>query len=797
MPLPVKRVKYARSMILRPHLWVCSVAIIALSPFPAYAQNRETSTVSLGMRRDFSLASQPLSSTIVRFSAQTGINILADGAFAAGIQSSPVKGSLTVEEALSQMLRGTGYFYQRNDPRSFTLVRQSTTNTDQATDAGVQLDVITIQTGNRSVSGLVAGKNAPYQTTAAVTSVDAQTLGEKNAGNLDAAIRSSAGTFTRKAMSGAGVAVNIRGMEGYGRVNMMIDGARQNIRVMGHGVSGGSAFIDSDLLAGLDMGRGSLSGAAGVGALGGAANFRTLGIDDVILPGKSYGALSTIKYGNNAYDWSTMAAAGMRAENGTGIMGAFNRRDSGAPKGGEDDNGRRLTDRNQAEDLKSGLAKLELGHGEDHKLLLGGIWYNNKSTIRGEPQDYLNHTYTARYDYTPDNDLIDLTVNAYYNDAQVRFSGGKYAGQFTRDKGMGIDVTNRSHADLSNDIALKLTYGGAYYHDDVTNGQSWGRGGPGDGKIGIGSLFADATLSYGMFDLTAGFHYDTFRLQGDVVKKNDRQTVLEYADRSDSHFNPRVTFAATPVDGVQFYTTYAKTFRPPTITETFFPGAHSATPNPTSPNPDLEGESSKGWEFGMNVLKKDVLAPGDALRMKANYFNNDVENYITSGAYSMKNMPMLQFVNITGKTRIKGFELETNYDSGFAFAGVTYSKTSTDLPYGMWSDGFGIGELNGLPDYTVTINAGFRALDEKLTIGGQVRRIGKTKAVKPPMGPQLIDVEGYMLADAYASYKYNENATFFVNIENITNKAYKPAQFMDPQKFGRGRTVIGGMTLRF
>ncbi len=115
----------------------------------------------------------------------------------------------------------------------------------------------------------------------------------------------------------------------------------------------------------------------------------------------------------------------------------------------------------------------------------------------------------------------------------------------------------------------------------------------------------------------------------------------------------------------------------------------------------------------------------------------------------------------------------------------------------MWSDSFGIGELNGLPDYTVTINAGFRALDEKLKIGGQVRRIGKTKAVKPPMGPRLIDVDGYMLADAYASYKYNENATFFLSIENITNKAYKPVQFKDPQLFGRGRTVIGGMTLRF
>lgn len=797
MPSPAKSVKKTKPMILRLHVLACSVAILALSLPQAQAQNREVNTATAELKKDYSLAAQPLSSAIVRLSAQAGINILADGTLPAGIKSSPVQGSLLVSEALAQMLRGTGYAYQRNDARSFTLIRQSAKNTGQSADADVQLDVITIQTGNRSISGLVAGKDAPYQTTAAVTSVDAQTLREKNAGNLDAAIRSSAGTFTRKAMSGAGVAVNIRGMEGYGRVNMMIDGARQNIRVMGHGVSGGSAFIDSDLLAGLDMGRGSLGGAAGVGTLGGAANFRTLGIDDVILPGKSYGAMSTIKYGNNAYDWSTMAAAGMRAENGVGVMGAFNRRDSGAPKGGVDEKGRRLIDRNQAEDLKSGLAKLELGHGEDHKLLLGGIWYNNKSTIRGEAQDYLNQTYTARYDFTPDNDLIDLTVNAYYNDAQVRFTEGKYGGQFTRDKGMGIDVTNRSHVDLSNDVALKLTYGGAYYHDDVTNGQSWGTGGPGDGKIGIGSLFTDATFSYGMFDLTTGFHYDTFRLQGDIVKKQGSKTVLEYTDRSESSFNPRVTLAATPFDGVQFYSTYAKTFRPPTVTETFFPGAHSPSPNPTSPNPDLEGETSKGWEFGVNILEKDVLAPGDALRMKANYFSNDVENYITSGAYSMKNMPMLKFVNIPGKTRIKGFELEANYDSGFAFAGLAYSKTSTGLPYGMWSDGFGIGELNGLPDYTVTINAGFRALDEKLTIGGQVRRIGKTKAVKPPMGPQLIDVDGYMLADAYASYKYNENATFFLNIENITNKAYKPAQFKDPQLFGRGRTVIGGMTLRF
>ncbi|WP_272906766.1 hypothetical protein [Pseudochrobactrum asaccharolyticum] len=38
------------------------------------------------------------------------------------------------------------------------------------------------------------------------------------------------------------------------------------------------------------------------------------------------------------------------------------------------------------------------------------------------------------------------------------------------------------------------------------------------------------------------------------------------------------------------------------------------------------------------------------------------------------------------------------------------------------ADGYGIGELNSLSVYTVTINAGFRALDEKLTIGGMTLR---------------------------------------------------------------------------
>ncbi|NJO22579.1 MAG: TonB-dependent receptor plug domain-containing protein [Sphingomonadales bacterium] len=51
--------------------------------------------------------------------------------------------------------------------------------------------------------------------------------------NMDDVLRSIPGVSTRDSTN-PGVAVNIRGFEGSGRVNMMIDGVRQNFRFTGH-----------------------------------------------------------------------------------------------------------------------------------------------------------------------------------------------------------------------------------------------------------------------------------------------------------------------------------------------------------------------------------------------------------------------------------------------------------------------------------------------------------------------------------------------------------------------------------
>ena len=93
---------------------------------------------------------------------------------------------------------------------------------------------------------------------------------------------------------------------------MMIDGVRQNFRFTAHEAQG-FVYVDPALLAGVDVARGAVSTAGGAGALAGAANLRTLGVDDIVKPGNKTGVLSTLSYGTNGVGWSEMLAAGVDA----------------------------------------------------------------------------------------------------------------------------------------------------------------------------------------------------------------------------------------------------------------------------------------------------------------------------------------------------------------------------------------------------------------------------------------------------------------------------------------------------
>ncbi|MEJ0048116.1 MAG: TonB-dependent receptor plug domain-containing protein [Rhodospirillales bacterium] len=61
-----------------------------------------------------------------------------------------------------------------------------------------------------------------------------------------------------------GLAISVRGLQDFGRVNVMIDGARQDFQFSGHGANS-SVYIDPALLSGIDVTRGTAGGAGGAG----------------------------------------------------------------------------------------------------------------------------------------------------------------------------------------------------------------------------------------------------------------------------------------------------------------------------------------------------------------------------------------------------------------------------------------------------------------------------------------------------------------------------------------------------
>ncbi len=305
-----------------------------------------------------------------------------------------------------------------------------------------------------------ARSEAVYATPASIGTAgrsDVETFGLIDTGDI---LRAMPGTSTRESPQNAGVAVNIRGLEGSGRVNMMIDGVRQNFRFTTHEAQG-FVFVDPALLAGVDVARGAVSTAGGAGALVGAANLRTLDVEDIVKPGQKTGVLSLISYGTNGVGWQEMAAAGMT--NGhVGIAGAISH---GKPDNYE--NGSGVTVPFTDQDRVAGLFKMNFALSPEQTLKLGADLYENDFFANSNFQNVNRETYTLKYTYRPlSNPLIDFAFNTHANRVRMEHLAGSSAGRVIVDDGKGFDITNTSRFNLAG-VTVVATYGYEYFFDDV------------------------------------------------------------------------------------------------------------------------------------------------------------------------------------------------------------------------------------------------------------------------------------------------------------------------------------------
>lgn len=616
------------------------------------------------------------------------------------------------------------------------------------------------------------------------SSADREKLDQQGRGKVDSTLQSMPGVFTRENAQQPGVAVNIRGFEGSNRVNMEIDGVRQNFRFTGH-EAGGFTYVDPNLLADIDVTRGQVTESGG-GALAGMVNFRTLGVDDLVEPGKTFGGMTKLSVGSNGAGFQEMLGVGGKI-GGLGVAAAIDGNTTGNYKDGND-----AIVAHSGQKMKSGLVKVQEDIDKDQSVNLGGVFYNNDFYADSYYQNIRNSTVNAGYAYHPGSDYVDLVAHVNFNQLNMKYTGGtgSYVGRQIQDQGTGFDVKNTSHFDLG-PVRLKSTNGVEYFHDSVN--ATAGGVNPGQGESQLLGVFSNNTFSYGIFDLTPGLRFDHYTLNGNGYLSNYGAYNV---DTSVSSFDPKFTLDANVLPWLQPYVTWSRSMRSPTLQETMLGGDHPGSVSAGFvANPYLKPETSTGWEFGLNAHRNNAFFAGDTLSAKVDYFLMDVDDYIASTYLSA--YKSYQFTNVSGTSHVHGAELQANYDLGYAFGTVAYTNTHSDLPPQL----NGMGASQYLPENVASLTLGGRMLDRKLVFGANYEYVsgglttGYATVNKTLSAAKSSIAKDYNLVGLFAKYQVAENIEVNGQVTNLLNQAYMP--FLDTTGNGMGRTFYVGTKIRF
>lgn len=278
-------------------------------------------------------------------------------------------------------------------------------------------------------------------------------------------------------------------------------------------------------------------------------------------------------------------------------------------------------------------------------------------------------------------------------------------------------------------------------------------------------------------------------------------------DLSGQAWTPTATVAVEPWKGLQVFAKYSDGFRPPTIMEAMLGGSHSGAYGPGfAPNPALEPEEAKTYEVGLNIAKDGIFTATDTFRAKAVAFRRDVENYIALGNIDLvagnDTIEYAAYVNLDGTTKMKGFELEANYDLGPFYVGASYTRLLTD-----WAKTYTYnGETYNTEQYVIfvppetkyTLDAGIRLFDRRLTFGGRMTYVGVADGNWGYLDSLVgtYQTESYTVYDLYGSLAVTDDARLRFAVNNLTDLAYVPALGVSSLP-APGRTATVSLNLRF
>lgn len=679
--------------------------------------------------------------------------------------------------------------------------------------------------------------------------------------SLDSIVRSVSGGYTQIDPGQGGVSVNIRSMTGLGRVNTMVDGVPQTqlgtsangsgkFHADGNGpMSQFSTLIDQNFLTRVDISKGDSAGAAGLNALAGSANFKTIDVEDILLDNNKVGVLSRFNYGDNDLGKNGMIALAGKTdvlESGSlGSLLAFSK--SSISQNFRRGNGTMSTDSAYMQGLRnhpeSYLGKIAFKPNKETEFKLSGRQYKN--SLVGRNID--SSTYSLESSYNPQSDWVDVklltavtqTTQDFHDDAKL----WTLEDASTKNKMWMLDLNNTSRFEIGK-LATSFTYGLNLLHNKYSrllpenvndegaiNNAAFGP----EGIQNINSLYLNSEFEYGIATLNAGIHYSRYQLKGH--KPECDADDMDYCfpsfafDVNKKHraINPSATLSLQLTDWFQPFVSYKATSRSPNVQEMF-----NTSRNGLSVNPFLKPESAKTYEVGFNIHKDNLFLNNDIFGLKAVYFNSHIKDYLYNlslygcGETVCRNVNdstdtthFQIYVNHSETVKNRGWELELAYDSDYFFTNGSYTRTESTAPTSKGAAilyGFGSEAYTQLPKDYATLELGTRLLDKKLTLSSTFKYTGKAKRVGIDLDEDGNIVHEELpnipvIIDLYANYKVNKHLTLKAGVQNVMNRNYLDAlnaynsstsedydYDTDTYRFtnsARGRTYTVGAEVRF
>jgi len=558
--------------------------------------------------------------------------------------------------------------------------------------------------------------------------------------------------------------INVRGLQDFGRVNVMIEGARQNFQRSGHG-GNGQVYLEPSLIKSADVTRGPVATVYGSGAIGGVVNFNLIDPSDFIHEDETWALSEGVTFDSNREGILTTTTLAAQPIEQFGVLGSFSVRSDGNYTDGSGD-----TVPFTSKDVVAGLVKAKWQLSDESSVefiyLKQDFRYTTGAIGSRRDTHTVDDTVVGRFRHaSADNPLVDLSMSTYFTNTdtdQVRLDGDLIGNErFFQISTFGADVFNTTRF-ATGDLEHELTVGADFFRDSVTTFDGGGNGDeftPSGERIAYGA-FIQNQISYSTWaKLIVGLRYDGYNLESEDGS----------VDSSGDNLSPKVTLGITPVEGFQVYGTYAEGYRAPSVTETLIEGIHPGGFGfILLPNPNLVPETSRTLEAGVNLSFDGTLRDGDRFRAKANYFHNDLSDYIDAvyrpcgvggaacpfGDY--------QYENISD-AELFGFEVEALYDfnDGFlqaSYTHVTGNNKTDDIP------------LTTVYPHKFVGTAGLRFLDNSLVVGARWTSLAAQKRV-PDDSPTS---EAYDLFDVFATYEHNRYFSTAVSLKNITDEQYIP-----------------------